>query len=304
MERWGMTELTLIAGLLLGGFSIYLIVSNLLSGEAETKSLSWASGSEPKKSKSGFLELSRPLVHRFGLNLSARVKNPAYRKRIARLLYTSGLDNELNTDEFIGLQLVWGFLFPVILAVLNFSLQLELPWIFVLALGFGGFYFPEMHCKNAKMQRNKQILIDLPFHIDLLALSIEAGMDFIGAIERVSDKSEASPLGQEFKSVLRDIKLGSTRADSLRKMSDRLDMSEINSFVTMIVDADATGGEIGKVLKDQSIQMRVERFARAEKAGARASQLVFIPMMLFILPAIFIMVFGPVVLQFMGMGGK
>lgn len=299
-----MTELTLVAGLLLAGFSIYLIVSNMLSGEAESKSLSWASGAEPKKSNSGFLEFSRPLVHRFGLNLAARIKSPTYRKRISRLLYTSGLDSELNTDEFIGLQLVWGALFPVILSVLNFALQLEMPWAFVIALGLGGFYFPEMHCKNAKLQRNKQILIDLPFHIDLLALSIEAGMDFIGAIERVSDKSEASPLGQEFKSVLRDIKLGSTRAEALRKMSDRLDMSEINSFITMIVDSDATGGEIGKVLKDQSVQMRIERFARAEKAGARASQMILIPMMLFILPAIFIMVFGPVVLQFMGMGGN
>lgn len=299
-----MAELTLIAGLLLAGFSIYLIVSNLLSGEAETKALSWASGAEPKKSKSGFLEFSRPLVHRFGLNMASKVKNESYRKRIQRLLFTSGVESELNVDEFIGLQLVWGLLFPVILSVLNFALQMDLPWLFVIFFGAFGFYFPEMHCRNEKRLRNQQILIDLPFHIDLLALSIEAGMDFIGAIERVSEKSEASPLGQEFKAVLRDIKLGGTRAEALRKMSDRLDMSEINSFVTMIVDADATGGEIGKVLKDQSIQMRLERFARAEKAGAKASQLIFIPMMLFILPAIFIMVFGPVILQFMGVGSK
>lgn len=297
-----MTELTLIAGLLLAGFSIYLIVSNLLSGEAETKSLSWASGAEPKKSSSGFLEFSRPLVHRFGLNLASRLKNESYRKNIQKLLFTSGMDAELNVDEFIGLQMVWGILFPVLLIVLNFSLQLEVPWILIVLLGSAGAYFPSLHCKNEKKLRNEQILIDLPFHIDLLALSIEAGMDFIGAIERVSDKSDASPLGQEFKSVLRDIKLGATRSEALRKMSDRLDMSEINSFVTMIVDADATGGEIGTVLKDQSIQMRVERFARAEKAGARASQLILIPMMLFILPAVFVMVFGPVVLQFMAGG--
>jgi tight adherence protein C len=77
-------------------------------------------------------------------------------------------------------------------------------------------------------------------------------------------------------------------------MSQRLDISEITSFIAVLVDADATGASIANVLKQQSIQMRVERFARAEKAGARASQAILIPLLVFFLPAVFIMVFGPV----------
>jgi tight adherence protein C len=83
-----------------------------------------------------------------------------------------------------------------------------------------------------------------------------------------------------------------------------LDIPEITSFVAVLIDAEASGASISKVLKDQSIQMRLERFVRAEKAGAKASQQILIPLMLFILPAVFIMVFGPVAVSFIYGGGK
>ena len=86
-------------------------------------------------------------------------------------------------------------------------------------------------------------------------------------------------------------------------MSKRLDISEITSFVAVLVDADSTGASISQVLKDQSVQIRMERFVRAEKAGAQASQLMLLPMLLFIMPAVFIVVFGPLVVQFFS-GGK
>ncbi|MCE3011153.1 MAG: type II secretion system F family protein, partial [Proteobacteria bacterium] len=83
----------------------------------------------------------------------------------------------------------------------------------------------------------------------------------------------------------------------------RIDTSEITSFVAVLVDADATGASISRVLKDQSVQIRLERFVRAEKAGARASQVMLLPMMLFIMPAVFIVVFGPIIVSFFS-GGK
>ncbi len=110
-------------------------------------------------------------------------------------------------------------------------------------------------------------------------------------------------MAEELGIILKDIKLGSSRADALRGMSKRLDISEITSFVAVLIDADATGASISKVLKEQSEQIRLERFVRAEKAGARASQALLVPMILFILPAVFIIVFGPVIIQFM-YGGR
>ena len=125
----------------------------------------------------------------------------------------------------------------------------------------------------------------------------------VSSIQRIVDKAETSVLAEELGVVLKDIKLGASRADSLKAMAMRLDISEITSFVAVLVDADSTGASIAQVLKDQSNQIRLERFVRAEKAGAKASQTILIPLMIFILPAVFIVVFGPVIMQFF-YGGK
>ncbi len=295
-----MTELLLISGLFMVGVAVYLFSSMLLSSNSDAQSLLWASDDEPAKSRSKFIELSRPLVHKFCLMFAVKIKSPGYRKRVHDKIGYAGLQREINTDEFIGLQILWGALFPALLIFLNFTLELGYSPIFLVSLGFVGIYFPHLHANTERKRRYQSVIVDLPFFIDLLALSTEAGLDFIGSIQRVVEKAEDSVLADELGQVLRDLKLGSTRAEALKKMSERLDIPEITSFVTVLIDADATGASIGGVLKQQSVQMRLERFTRAEKEGARASQTILIPLMLFILPAVFIMVFGPIIIQFMG----
>ncbi len=293
----------LIAALGLIALSVYLFVSTILKNDANAEGLVWASGKDPVTSKSGFINFSRPLVHNFTLQHALKMKVPAYRKRIERKILTAGLARVMNVDEFIGLQILWGVMFPVLLIVLNFALQLGYPVAFLFAFSIFGLLFPHLHCDAAKRERYVSVVQDMPFFIDLMALSTEAGLDFINSIQRIVDKAEQSVLAEEMEIVLKDIKLGSSRADALKKLADRLDIPEMTSFCSVVVDADYTGTGIGQVLKDQSIQMRLERFVRAEKAGARASQLMLIPMMLFILPAVFVVVFAPVVIQFF-YGGK
>lgn len=299
-----MTELLLISGLFMIGVSVYLFSSMLLSSNQDAQSLLWASDDEPDKSRSKFIELSRPLVHKFCLNFASKIKSPSYRKKVQYKINVAGLQRELNVDEFIGLQILWGILFPALLIFLNFTMELGYSPAFLLMLGFVGAYFPHLHASTEKSKRYRSVIIDLPFFIDLLALSTEAGLDFIGSIQRVVEKAENSVLADELGQVLRDLKLGSTRAQALKNMAERLEISEITSFVTVLIDADSTGASIGSVLKQQSVQMRLERFTRAEKEGAKASQTILIPLMLFILPAVFIMLFGPVIIQFMNAGGS
>lgn len=302
----GSADLMLIAGFVLGGLSIYLFVSALFSSNKDSQQLSWANNSEPVKSKSPVINISRPLVHQFTLQHALRVKSVSYRKRVRKHILTSGLSSELNEDEFIGLQILWGVMFPCFLALMNFALALDLPWPLLMGMGLGGFVFPQMHANAEKKRREISVRGDLPFFIDLLALSVEAGLDFFAAIQKIVDKAQGtdSVLADEFGTVLKDVKIGASKTQALKDMAERLDISEITSFVAVLIDAEASGASISKVLKDQSIQMRLERFVRAEKAGARASQAILIPLMLFILPAVFIMVFGPVVVSFMYGGGK
>lgn len=302
----GSAEFMLLIGLVLGGLATFMFISTIFNSKNEKAQLSWASNDEPALSKNPIINFSRPLVHQFTLQHALKVRNEGYRKKVRKLIMTSGLSRELNEDEFIGLQILWGVMFPVFLAILNFSLELGFSWPVILGLGLIGFYLPQIHAKGEKKKRELSVRADLPFFIDLLALSVEAGLDFFSAIQKIVDKARGSEsvLADELGTVLKDIKIGASKQQALRDFAERLDMNEITSFVAVLIDAEATGAPISQVLKDQSVQMRLERFVRAEKAGARASQTVLIPMMLFILPAVFIMVFGPIAVSFFYGGGK
>lgn len=297
----GSAELLLILGLLLAGVAVFLFVNSIFASNSDKQQLSWASNDEPVKSKNAIINFSRPLVHQFTLQHAMKIRSEGYRKKVRKYILTSGLSQELNEDEFIGLQILWGVMFPLFLLIMNFSLQLELPPLTLVGLGLIGFYLPQVHASGEKKRRELSVRADLPFFIDLLALSVEAGLDFFSAIQKIVDKAQGqdSVLADELATVLKDIKIGASKTQALKDMASRLDMNEMTSFVAVLIDAEATGASISQVLKDQSVQMRLERFVRAEKAGAKASQTILIPLMIFILPAVFIIVFGPVAISFM-----
>jgi tight adherence protein C len=274
--------------ILIAGVSIYVFISTLFAANEDSKSLQWASGNEPDKSKSSLIEMSRSLTHQFTIQWALKIKSQRRRKKIEKLLLTSGLSSELNVDEFIGMQILWGFLFPIILLILNFALSYGYSPLVFIAFAIFGWNIPVSHANASRKSRQTSVRIDLPFFTDLLALATEAGLDFQGGIQRIVERTRGkSVLADELNGVLRDITLGSSRAQALKGLANRLDMSEVSSFVNVVIDADSTGSSI-------------ERFVRAEKAGAQASQKILIPLMLFILPAVFIMIFAPVALNFMG----
>lgn len=301
----GSANIMLFVGLVVAATAVYLFASSLLANNSDKQQLSWANNSEPVKSKSSIINFSRPLVHQFTLQYALKIKNFEYRKKIRRILMTGGLSRELNEDEFIGLQFLWGVMFPVMLFIMNFALQMGIHPMILVIIGLGGYKLPEIHASGERKRRELSVRIDMPFFVDLLALSVEAGLDFFSAIQKIVDKSSGkdSVLSEELSIVLQEIKIGSSKQQALKDMAERLDMSEMTSFVAVLIDAEQSGASIAQVLKDQSVQMRLERFVRAEKAGARASQAILVPLMLFILPAVFVMVFGPVAISFIT-GGK
>ena len=258
-------------------------------------------GKEPEKSKIPLIQFSRPLVHKFTLSHVKRIKSKKYRKKLEKKILTAGLGKELNVDEFLGLQILWGIAFPLLFLILNLVLSLALPPITSFIMSGMGFYFPHAYCNSCKKKRRASIISDLPVFIDVLALSTEAGLDFMGALQKIAQKApKESVLAEEFFIVLKDIKLGQTRIQALTSLEERNDIPELKSVVSVIKDSEETGASIAKSLKAKAEQMRFERFARAEEMGAKASQKILIPMMVFIIPAIFIIVFAPAAFQFMG----
>lgn len=288
----------LISGLLLAALSVYSFATFLLTNNADSDQLAWASGSEPVKSNSSIINSMRPLVHNLTLKYAQRFfKNNKSRKKIEKLILTAGLSKELNVDEYVGLQILLGIFIPLVLVLLKFGLQMDFPILIIFGIGALGVAYPSLYCKQNKQNRYIAVVSELPFFIDMLALSTEANMEFMNAIKRVVEKADPKGvLTKEFAQVLQEVSFGSSRDDALRAMASRLDMSEITSFTSIVIDSFATGASVSSVLKEQSIQMRQERFVRAEKAGAKASQVILFPMLFLIMPAVFIVIFAPVIL--------
>jgi tight adherence protein C len=209
------------------------------------------------------------------------------------------LSEELTPDEFIAFKAFMIVFFPIVGGVLKAGDFLDLPTYVILGSGIAGWFYPDYWMSRRIQQRRKDILKAMPFIVDLLALSTEAGLDFVGAIGKVVEKAVSSPLVDEFAQYLKEIKVGSSRAEALREMSVRIDMTEFNSFAAILISADQMGASIGKILRQQSEQIRGERMVRAEKAGAAAAQKLMLPILLFIVPAVFLMIFGPYLLSFL-----
>jgi tight adherence protein C len=169
--------------------------------------------------------------------------------------------------------------------------------VFLMAV-VGAFVLPDVLLSNSRKKREAQIVRALPGAVDILSLSVEAGLEFLIALERLVKRGLSGPLRDELTAVLNDIRLGTTRSEALRAMSARLEIPQLSSFVSVLVQADLLGASIGDVLKQQAAFLRTERFQRAEKAGGQATQKIIFPMLLFIFPAVLLVVIAPIALKF------
>jgi tight adherence protein C len=276
------------------------VVARMLLQEQETRAAqdNLADGGE-RKASNGLVKITRPFFTQYVVPM---IRGKPYwddkRKIFKRKLIAAGLKEELTEDEFISFKLFLILFFPLVGGILKAGDFLDVPWWVILGTGAVGWFYPNMWVGGRVQARQKIILKSMPFIVDLLALSTEAGLDFVGAIGKVVDKANPSPLVEEFSQLLKELQVGASRAEALREMAARIDMPQVNSFVSVLISADQMGAPVGKVLRQQSEAIRSERMVRAEKAGAAASQKVIIPLVLFIMPAVMLMIFGPFILSY------
>jgi tight adherence protein C len=139
----------------------------------------------------------------------------------------------------------------------------------------------------------------LPFVLDLLTLSVEAGMDFISALQRNCKSRRLDPLNEELLRMTKEIQVGSSRKEALRNMANRVKQPDLKAVAFALIQADELGVSIGAILRIQSEQLRSRRFDRAEKLASEAPVKMLGPLMLCIFPAVFIILLGPVLTQAM-----
>jgi tight adherence protein C len=165
-----------------------------------------------------------------------------------------------------------------------------------------GYMLPGTWLGSKIKERKKNIVKALPDALDLLTISVEAGLGFDIALKRVTEKWD-DDLSREFKRVLADISLGRSRRDALRDMAERCDVEDVQIFTSAIIQAEQLGVSIAKILKLQSDQMRDRRRQRAEEKAQQAPVLMLFPMVFFIFPSIFVVILGPAVPKIMNSAG-
>jgi tight adherence protein C len=230
---------------------------------------------------------------------------PRYREKIERKFVTGGMTGTMNSNEFLAYKLLMAILFFILFVVIFFKGLIgwnEPLWIDALVILLG-FNFPDSWLNGQVRMRQAQILRALPYVMDLLTLSVEAGLDFVQGVGKVCEKAKKSPLIDELNFFLRELQVGASRQQSLRNLAWRVEMQEMRSFSALLIQADILGASVGPVLRAQSDLIRTQRFQRAERQGAYAAQKILFPLILCIMPAVFIVIFGPVILNFIYSAG-
>ncbi|MFC1850987.1 type II secretion system F family protein [candidate division CSSED10-310 bacterium] len=222
------------------------------------------------------------------------------RTKIRKKLLAAGNPGAFSADEFMALRIVIAFFLPLFMwfmIILMYGNAQSLPLIMMISSGLGAFY-PTIWLGDIINKRVKLINRALPYTLDLLTLSIEAGLDFVSSVERiVMKKKHRGPLSDELFQMLQELKMGKTRREALRDMATRVNIDNVSSVVSAMIQADQLGTSLGPILRIQSEMLRLRRSQRAEKLAMEAPVKMLFPL-LFIFAAVFLLLFGPVIIKF------
>lgn len=253
------------------------------------------------------IELEQPFYERVvkpviaGITRALGKMTPAQgMEKVRQQIILAGNPYNMGTSEFMGARMMA----LVVLGGAGFGLTLLLgaaPMEMLLyssILAMVGYLVPVFWLRGKIKKRAKVILKTLPDAIDLMTISVEAGLAFDGAMQRVADKWD-NELGNEFQRAISEMRVGKSKREALHELVQRTGVPDLSTFVASIIQADQLGVSIAKVLRIQSEQMRIRRRQRAEEQAHKAPILMMIPMVFLIFPATYIVILGPAVPKMM-----
>ncbi|MCX7647637.1 MAG: type II secretion system F family protein, partial [Elusimicrobiales bacterium] len=211
-------------------------------------------------------------------------------KKIERLFLMLGKPDNLDPIKMLHMKEGLAVGLPVFIFLLVGS-----P---VMALFFCplGFIIPDVLLNSRIQRRQEEILRNFPQFVDLAALMIESGLDYITAFDRIVKVSPVkTELEKEVEKMIGEIQFGYSRRDALRRLADRTGLQEIRSFAGLVIQSDELGTSLVDLLRNFSADMRFRRLNRAEKLAAQASTKMLIPLFIFIFPVVFILMLAPMV---------
>jgi len=293
----------LYISLILVGISVFIITSAVFIDEGQYKAsekLDDNVGKDKIAQQGVILRYSRPFFRRYVVPIVSNMKQRGkIRNKYKRKLAMSGLTVIISPEEFYSFKLFLIIGFPILFIGVKLLADADWPMTTMIPLAFFGFVYPDLWLSGKIKQRQEDIITNMPFAIDMLALCVEAGLDFVAAMAKVVEKARRSSLSEEFEMLMKEITVGASRAEALRNLSWRVGLINITSFCATLIAADSVGASIGPILKALAIEIRQKRSNEVEKKAAKAATKILFPMMIFIVPAVFIIVATPLALEFM-----
>jgi tight adherence protein C len=263
-------------------------------GSMQAKSL------EELELQAPFLERTlRPLVGRLSSSVS-RITSASFSERTEKRLALAGNPGDLRVADWIGIKsivaIVGGILFFFLFGVVGL---LGFPFLIGVLLGgvgaLFGYTIPEFWLGGRVKKRQHAILLMIPDALDLLTISVRAGLGFDSALGKVVEKLPG-PLSDEFRRALAEVRVGKQRREALRDIVARTEVPPLTNFIGAIIQAEQLGVSISKVLQVQSEQLRIERRQRAEEQAAKAPIKMLFPLVGCIFPSLFIVILGPAII--------
>jgi tight adherence protein C len=239
----------------------------------------------------------RPLVARLS-RMGGRLGRASSTEVAEKRLAMAGNPGDLKLTDWMGVKILVSIAMGAIMFLLVGVLSRNLTGgLLIAALGAGiGYLAPEFWLGRKIKARQKVILVMIPDTLDLLTISVRAGLGFDAALAKVVEKLPG-PLSDEFRRALAEVRVGKARRDALRDMVPRTNVAPLSNFIGAIVQAEQLGVSISKVLQIQSEQLRIERRQRAEEQAAKAPIKMLFPLVGCIFPSLFIVILGPALIS-------
>jgi tight adherence protein C len=247
------------------------------------------------------LPLHRRLLVPFGRVTSLRVQSLLPREHlqaVGKRIVLAGLGGRWSAEEHVAAQILGaavgtlaGIFGGVLLDWTTFRITL-----LAVAVGALGASIPSLAVKQARDKRVERIERELPDVLDLMAVSVEAGVGLEGAIRSVAEKFDG-PLGEELSHVLSEMELGTSRRDALQHLRERTDVPDLDGFVLSLLQASALGMPLTRVLRTEADELRRRRRQRVREAAAKLPVKLVFPLIVFIMPALFVVIIGPAVVR-------
>ena len=217
-------------------------------------------------------------------------------------LLAAGMSDRISVNAFLaakGVFAVVGLLFGLLFGLPNGA---GMMLITMVGGPVGGFMLPDFALSMKARARREKVRAELPDALDLLAVSVEAGLGFDGAIAKLVEHMDGA-LTEEFNLALGEMRIGESRQEALKKMAQRVDTPEVSTFTRAIVQADQLGISLGRILRVQASDSRNKRQMAAEEKAMKAPIKMLFPLVLFIFPAMFVVILGPALLNLKGLFG-